>query len=88
MPETIDHVFFDYPFAQDCWVAIQINKDESFDLLHRLIRGRDTHQLPFFTEVEMIAAWELWKLRNDKVFPRRDPTLAFWFSNFKSQCII
>jgi hypothetical protein len=66
MPETIDHLFFDCPFAQDCWAAIQINWDESLDLLDRLIRGRDTHQLPFFTEAGMIAAWELWTTRSSK----------------------
>jgi len=32
----------------------------------------------------LIATWELWKLRNDKVFQRRNPSLSLWLSNFKS----
>ena len=35
----------------------------------------------------MIAAWEVWKLRNDKIFNRRSPSLHLWFCNFKNQCV-
>jgi hypothetical protein len=42
--------------------------------------------LPFFTEAALIGAWELWKLRNDKIFQRRDPTPVLWLANFKNQC--
>jgi hypothetical protein len=44
---------------------------ESLDLLDRLIMGNTTHPLPFFIEAAMVAAWELWKLHNDKVFPKK-----------------
>lgn len=52
------------------------------------MQARSTHAIPFFTEAVLIAAWELWKLRNDKVFQRRDPTAAVWLSLFKSQCFL
>jgi hypothetical protein len=87
-PETIDHLFFTCPFAQACWASIQLNWDDSLQLPDRLIRGKETHQLPFVMEAAAIAAWELWKLRNDKVFQRRDPTLVLWLANFKSQCLL
>jgi hypothetical protein len=86
--ETIEHLFFECCFAQDCWSKLEINWDISLNPLDRFIEARSTHQLPFFTEASLIAAWELWKVRNDKVFARRDPTLALWWSNFKSQCLL
>ena len=86
--ETIEHLFFECSFAQDCWSKLEINWDLSVNPLDRFIQARSAHQLPFFTEATLIAAWELWKVRNDKVFARRDPTLALWWSNFKSQCLI
>jgi hypothetical protein len=36
----------------------------------------------------MMAAWELWKLRNDKILNRGTPSLAKWFNNFKNQCLL
>jgi hypothetical protein len=86
--ETIEHLFFTCPFAQVCWETINITSDESLNLHDRLIKGGETHSLPFFTEAAMIAAWELWKLHNDKVFQRRDPTTSLWLANFKNQCIL
>ena len=46
------------------------------------------HNLSFFTEAALIAAWELWKMWNDKVFKRNSPTPASWPSNFKNQCYL
>jgi hypothetical protein len=44
--------------------------------------------MEFFREAPLIAAWELWKVRNDKVFQRRDPNVAIWLAKFKIQCIL
>jgi hypothetical protein len=57
-------------------------------MLERLAAASNTHNLEFFTEASLIAAWELWKVRNDKVFQRRDPTIAIWLANLKNQCIL
>jgi hypothetical protein len=84
--ETIDHLFFECEFAKDCWATIHIDWDASLPLLDRYTQARQAHNIPFFTEATLTAAWELWKLRNDKVFQRRDPTPNIWLSNFKAQC--
>jgi hypothetical protein len=86
--ETIDHLFFACPFAKACWAAINFAWDDTADILDRLILGGAEHPLPFFSEAAMVAAWELWKLRNDKVFQRRNPSLQLWLSNFKNQCYL
>lgn len=72
--ETIDHLFFECPFTKEFWASIHLAWDDSLQLLDRLTQARMAHNLPFFTEVALIAAWELWKMRNDKVFQRRDPS--------------
>jgi len=96
--ETIEHLFFECQFAQECWQKIDINwvlsrnimdrLHQASTILDRLHQAATIHNIPCFTEAAIIASWELWKLRNDKVFLRRVPTLHLWFSNFKSQCLL
>jgi hypothetical protein len=86
--ETIDHLLFQCPFAQDCWARIGITWDTSLQLLDRVAQARTVHNIPFFTEAALIAAWELWKMRNDKVFQRHEPSPAAWLATFKNQCFL
>jgi hypothetical protein len=67
---------------------INFDWDNTLQLNDRLMQARSASNLPFFTEATLIGAWELWKLRNDKVFQRRNPTPNMWLSNFKSQCLL
>jgi len=62
-------------------------KNGSLQLLDRLVKGSLAHNLPFFTEATLIAAWKLWKMRNDKIFQRRQPSPSAWLANFKNQCL-
>jgi hypothetical protein len=86
--EIIDHLFFDCPFAQECWASINISWDVSLELLDRFIHARSVQNIPFFTEAVLIATWELWKMRNDKVFNRHDPSPTTWLAKFKNQCYL
>jgi hypothetical protein len=65
---------------------ISFDWEENMDLSNRLIRGQVMHNNLCFLEASLIAAWELWKLRNDKVFQRCDPSPSIWLCNFKNQC--
>jgi len=69
--EDTDHLFFQCPFAGRCWATIGFKWDISLSLPERLESAYQAHDLEFFTEASLIAAWELWKLRNDKVFQRK-----------------
>jgi hypothetical protein len=51
-------------------------------------RPTKTTVIVFFTEAAMIAALEIWNMRNDKVFGRREPNQVRWLCNFKSQCLL
>lgn len=86
--ETIEHLFFDCPFTQECWGILNFVWDGSLQLMDRLVHRSLTHNLPFFTEATLIAASELWKMRNDKVFQRQQPSPNVWLANFKNQCYL
>ena len=47
-----------------------------------------TTGIPFFMEIFIFAAWELWKLRNSKIFDQGRPTVSLWFRKFKSQVLL
>ena len=83
--ETIDHIFFDCPFSRSCWNSMNINWNSSLSLLDRFYEARQIHNLQFFTEITLIAAWEIWNIRNDKVFHNINPSFVRWSTNFKSQ---
>ena len=39
-------------------------------------------------EVVTIAAWEIWKIRNDRMFNNGKVHVNIWFANFKNQCLL
>jgi hypothetical protein len=84
--ETINHLFFDCTFARRCWSKILFHWDLSLGIQDRFIKASQEHGIPFFIEAALIAAWELWKLRNNKMFDRGPPSINLWFSNFLTQC--
>ena len=86
--ETIDHLFFSCPFAGLCWTKISFNWDLTLNLEDRILKGTNDIGLDFSMEAAMIAAWELWKIRNDRVFNRGNPTVSRRFCNFKNQCLL
>jgi hypothetical protein len=86
--EDIEHLFFGCEFAKRCWSAIGIQWDESIGMFQRLALAKGQCSLPFFTELVLIASWELWKIRNDKVFNRSNASFSVWLCNFRNQCLL
>jgi hypothetical protein len=84
----IDHLFFECLFARDCWNNIHFQWDASLILRDILVRGKQVHPFDFFPEVVKIATWELWKLRNHKIFNINDLTPARWLSCFKKNNVV
>ena len=54
------------------------------------IAGGNTRESPRESrpEAAMITAWELWKIRNDSIFGKHEPSFSRWFCNFQSQCLL
>ena len=66
--EDIFHVFFDCTFAVTYWQVIQFDWPAINDIHTKLSYGRANNAHGFFMEIFLVAAWELWNLRNDKIF--------------------
>ena len=49
---------------------------------------RSQLNLPFFTQIVLIASWELWKIRNDRIFNNCRVSFNLWFTNFRNQCLL
>jgi hypothetical protein len=84
--ETIEHLFFSCPLSIQCWNRIEVHWDLTLNIEDRIYQARQDNNLDFFLEMTLLAAWELWKLRNDKIFNRGNHSIARWFSNFQNQC--
>jgi hypothetical protein len=55
--EIVDHLFFNCPFAAQCWDKLDIIWDLSLDMEDRVAQPRQASGWAFFTEVVMIATW-------------------------------
>jgi hypothetical protein len=84
--EDIEHLFFTCSFARNCWEKINIEWNLSLSLHPRIAHARQQQNTPFFMEIVIVASWEIWKARNDKIFRNRPVHVGTWFSNFKNQC--
>ena len=84
--EDIDHLFFQCLFAQQCWQKVNVTWNNMQSLPTRVDVARSQSNTGFFMEVVLIAACEIWKMRNRKIFDNDRISLASWFVNFKAQC--
>jgi hypothetical protein len=72
--ETLEHLFFLCPFAAQCWNRLGFTWDLHLSLDDRLAQASWDSDLDFFVEATMIETWELWKIGNDQVFNRYQPS--------------
>ena len=78
----------DCPFAAACWQRLDFQWASIQNISERVLNLMVTTGIPFFMEIFIFAAWELWKLRNSKIFYQGRPTVSLWFRNFKSQVLL
>jgi hypothetical protein len=83
--ETTFHLFFSYPFSQHCWNHLNINWNFNLDFYSMMLNAREQFGSNFFMEIFMIAAWLIWKQRNDLVFNRARPSFDRWQAAFMSE---
>lgn len=86
--EDLEHLFFTCNFARQCWQRLQIDWNINIDIFQRMAQSKQNSNLPFFMELVLIAAWEIWRSRNDKIFWDKVPSFNVWLVNLKSQCSI
>jgi hypothetical protein len=80
--ETAFHLFFSCPFSQSCWQHLGISWDFSLEFFQMMHQAKLQYQSTFFMEIFTIAAWEIWKQRNNFIFDRGRPSFVSWKSSF------
>ena len=81
--ETVNHMIFTCPFSRACWEKVDIHWPTSQSRLDLLDQTNRDDSRPFFMEIFLIAAWSLWKERNNKHFRRINPSTTSWLTRFK-----
>ena len=76
------HLFFTCPFSETCWNMIDIHWDHELNFFETIQKARIEWNTNFFMEVFSIAAWEIWKQRNAKVFRNTPATPQSWKRSF------
>jgi hypothetical protein len=62
------HLIFQCPFSSECWSYLGIFWDHSLYFFDTMKKAKVGFNLSFFMEICSIAAWEIWKQRNGKIF--------------------
>ncbi|VAH81402.1 unnamed protein product [Triticum turgidum subsp. durum] len=68
--ETIEHLFFECQFSQICWASLGFSWQQGGTRLEHIEVAKETWARPLFMEAFLIAAWSIWKERNNKHFQR------------------
>ena len=80
--ETRDHLFFNCNFSVRVWNYLQIDWSSGDSMAHLVLNARRSFRKPFFTEVVFIACWNIWIIRNAKVFRHERARFNKWRSAF------
>lgn len=81
--ETVDHMIFTCTFSRQCWSKLNIDWPMISCRLQLIQTVKDTWHGPLFFKKFLVAAWSLWKERNNKHFRAVDPTVRSWIRRFK-----
>ena len=80
--EIAYHLFFSCPFSQECWQHLEIHWNLQSEFFQMMIQSKQQHQNPFFMGTSIIAAWHIWKQRNNFIFDRGRPSFHSWKNLF------
>ena len=76
------HLFFECNFSQRIWTYLQIDWQHGQDIQEAATRARAGFAKPFFMEVVILACWNIWKQRNEKIFQFHRPSFQGWKKGF------
>lgn len=82
--ETVKHLFFHCTFSVECWDIVGIHWSTQQHMLKLLEEAKQAWDRPMFMDVFLVAAWSLWKERNNHYFQHIMPSISSWKQRFKS----
>ena len=59
--------------SRACWQHLGIQWNFASDFFQMLIQAKQQFTNPYFMEIFIIAAWQIWKQRNNFIFDRGRP---------------
>jgi hypothetical protein len=79
--EDWSHLFFECNFSVRVWIYLQVNwtsgsGPEMLKNTKKIFKG------PCFVEIIILACWNIWKQRNNKIFKNIQPTFRNWKEGF------
>jgi hypothetical protein len=80
--EDRDHLFFNCNFSTRVWNYLQTNWGHYGTMVQTAEMARRGFNHSFFTEVVIIACWNIWKVRNAFIFDHVRPRFATWRAQF------
>ena len=70
-------------FSKQCWDKLDIHWEPFPGRLQAIQDKKIAHPSPFFLEKFIMAAWSIWKERNNKHFRAIPPSFQSWLNRFK-----
>jgi hypothetical protein len=83
--ETSLHLFFECSASVSRWYSIGIQWNIQQDVEQMILQQKNKFAGPFFLDLVMIAAWSIWKERNEYIFNHKPPSLNGWKRIFKTE---
>jgi hypothetical protein len=71
-------LFFQRPFSVACWNFLGITWDHNIPFFETIQKAWSQCCHNFFMEVFLIAAWEIWKQKNTRIFRNTTPSFRSW----------
>jgi hypothetical protein len=85
-PKDIYHLFFSCPFALACWQKLGFQWNMSLPICDRIWEVADSGSAqPFALDFFIMAAWEIWNIRNLVISDNGVVSPQVWLRKFKSQ---
>jgi hypothetical protein len=72
--ESTQHLFWDCPFAQQCWGIIHVQTIHNGSTFHNIEAIKDQLQSQFSMIATILMCWTIWKARNEVIFNNNQPT--------------
>jgi hypothetical protein len=66
--ETVQHLFWSCPFAQQCWGWLNLQTVQDGDTFQNIDAIKDQLQTRFFMIPIIIINWIIWTARNEAIF--------------------